>query len=599
MIQFKKDYINYLLYNVVHNGRAANDIYPKLSDLLNRIIAADDLVRITYILGKTDGMEDLFKYFLYISDKIDKSQLSVFNLKDNYDYDTQNLRKICAKLEEKLILEKDNVKISDTEIAEEEKKLKPADTIKIPVVEKVVTETASEEIPEIEEDSEESDAPMSLLENKESVPENEEVFGLDEITQSVQTTTDNIEETKDEVESKSEETDEEESEEDIPEEIIPESKITDEVPETETDEIVTEEILAKIQKETEEKEKDEVVEEKLPDLEFEINSRYKEGEHSQDESVANEAYYKFETKFFEDVKILEKLFSNVGKEYAGETIEKLNEKTLQSLTQIIEITTELGNSSRQLQLDLTADIFQTINLYFTKVIAYPNIITGERLKLMDASLSLVNSLIKGEDYLDYNIIVDKIEQLKEDMQRPVETRREENIKEDKFEEFRQEEKLPEPQVEYQEEVIEQPSLMQEQDSQRTSSKTIDPDSVIFKLKYLVKEFERNFIALQQYQGEYSKFEALDAVDLLNNSLRLIAKISAAARMPEVCKLSEVSYIFLKYVKDYRIDLLDPEIQQIVKYIIFTFKMLLTGRYPEDFKKLVQYLNDPVKIFTDQ
>ena len=43
---------------------------------------------------------------------------------------------------------------------------------------------------------------------------------------------------------------------------------------------------------------------------------------------------------------------------------------------------------------------------------------------------------------------------------------------------------------------------------------------------------------------------------------------------------------------------EPEIQQIIKYIIFTFKMLLTDRKPEDFNVLVRHLNNPVKIFAD-
>ena len=100
------------------------------------------------------------------------------------------------------------------------------------------------------------------------------------------------------------------------------------------------------------------------------------------------------------------------------------------------------------------------------------------------------------------------------------------------------------------------------------------------------------------KGEYSKFEALEKIDEMNNLLRLIAKISSSVKLNDVLKLSEVSYVFLKYLKDYRMDLLDPEIHRIIKYIISTFKMLLTEQKTEDFNKLVQYLNNPVKIFTD-
>jgi uncharacterized protein YpuA (DUF1002 family) len=114
----------------------------------------------------------------------------------------------------------------------------------------------------------------------------------------------------------------------------------------------------------------------------------------------------------------------------------------------------------------------------------------------------------------------------------------------------------------------------------------------------VKEFEKSFTSISSMEGEYSRFDALDKVNELNTALRLIAKISSSVKMNDVLKLAEVTYVFLKYLKDYRIDLMDPEIQQIVKYIIFTFKMLLTNRKPDDFNILVQHLNNPVKIFTD-
>ena len=118
------------------------------------------------------------------------------------------------------------------------------------------------------------------------------------------------------------------------------------------------------------------------------------------------------------------------------------------------------------------------------------------------------------------------------------------------------------------------------------------------MKYLVKEFEKSFTGIGNLKGEYSKIDALEKISELNNALRLIAKISAAIKNRDVLKLAEVTYVFLKYVKDYRMDMQEAEVQQIIKYIIFTFKMLLTERKPEDFNVLVQHLNNPVKIFAD-
>ena len=97
---FKKDYINYLLYSVVNSGQFELSENYRLRKLVDSITGIDDVMKITYLIGKTAGLETLFKYILYISDKIDKSQVTVFNLKDNFEYDKMNLAKICSKIKD-------------------------------------------------------------------------------------------------------------------------------------------------------------------------------------------------------------------------------------------------------------------------------------------------------------------------------------------------------------------------------------------------------------------------------------------------------------------------------------------------------------------
>ncbi|MGH2576027.1 MAG: hypothetical protein ACRDFC_10050, partial [Ignavibacteria bacterium] len=328
--------------------------------------------------------------------------------------------------------------------------------------------------------------------------------------------------------------------------------------------------------------------------------------------------------------ILEKLFINVSKGVRSKGLVKLSDKLLQHFTEIIEISSELSNLTRQLSFDLTADIFLTINLFFTRAINTPQIITKEKIALLNSSLSLVNSLIKGENYLNYDIIVEKIEHLKQEMSRPVSSEQtseeqKEGKEEEKKEGKKEEKKEEKIKVEISDSLIPQlrtaESSAKEKPSDKgpvskvtdrksrhiysdkkikssAAEKQTDLDTINFKLKWLVRNFEKDFLSINEITGEYSKFDALEYIDLLNNSLRMIAKLSSSVRFMDISKLAEVSYVFLKYLKDYRMDLLDLEIQQIVKYIIFTFKMLLTNRRPEDFNVLVQYLNNPVKIFTD-
>jgi len=624
-MKFKKDYINFLLHKTVYAANVDFKDDPQIKNIADKIISVDDIGKVTFLVGKTAGLESLFKYLLYISDKIDKSQISIFNLKDNIDYDTGNLRKIYKAIID-YNTEKTMEKIEEISTVKQEEK----HTIKIeltddePSVAKVNLE--KEEPVSEEEEKDEQDSGMTLIENPDNKSGEVEVFELDSISKTVENTdlvkdSDSLEEQinvakeYNEYEEIIEESDVKDN--DIKEqnlqiplepkgtEIIDE-KIADEqkefsdidTSETEVVEITDEGVLEEeAGEELIEEFHEEEIAEKEPELDIEVRKHitsdlFKDKEEPvREESVPNEAYYKFETKFFEEVKILEKLLATVDKEFKNTDGKKLSEKSLQSLTEIIEITSELSNLSRQLMFDLIADVFLTMNLYFTKVIGSPEIFDSEKNMLFDSSLALVNSLIKGEDYLNYDLIIEKIENLKKQHTRSDE----EQFKDEKTE-----------QTLIKEEMVRADSSMMEHktpESREREPEVPKPegpevDSALFKLKYLVKEFEKSFNSINTFKGEYSRFEALDKINELNNALRLIAKISSSVKQNDVLKLAEVSYVFLKYLKDYRIDLLDAEIQQIIKYIIFTFKMLLTSRKPDDFNILVQHLNNPVKIFTD-
>ena len=600
---FKKDYINYLLYTVVNSQGSEYAENYRLRKLVDSIIAIDDVMKITYLAGKTAGLELLFKYLLYISDKIDKSQVTIFNLKDNFEYDKINISKICAKInqyksenvleaikkiteeinEEQVIEEQD---IEEISITDEKSK----DTIKIDtdVEDNVINIVEMEEMDTDEHVSDSDDTGLTLIENADTYTEEAEVFELDSISESVENS-------------------DKETETEKPVLNVSDTAITEEI--NNEDDINTED------KEEDVIEEDVIIEEtsKLPDIEIEVRKPMglsQDEEHVKEEAITSEAYYTFETKFFEEVKILEKLLATVLRDCIVDDHGKLNEKCLQSTTEIIGITSELSNLSRQLSFDLIADIFLTMNIFFTKSISQPEILTGERIKLLDSSLALVNSLIKGEDYLNYDTIVDKIEKLKQDISVEQKAEYKSGLNEiADIETAKSETKITSSEKEietteitnsdtsygktYEKDddkyrpVIEKPALRKSQ-----------LETANFKLKYLIKEFEKTFTAINNLKGEYSKFDALEKISEINNALRLIAKISAAIKNNDTLKLAEVTYVFLKYVKDYRMDMQEPEIQQIVKYIIFTFKMLLTNRKPEDFNVLVQHLNNPVKIFAD-
>ena len=63
------------------------------------------------------------------------------------------------------------------------------------------------------------------------------------------------------------------------------------------------------------------------------------------------------------------------------------------------------------------------------------------------------------------------------------------------------------------------------------------------------------------------------------------------------QLSEASYIFLKFLQNYRINPATDESKEIFGYIIHNMKSIIMNKTVEDLDLFISYLNDPVKIFS--
>ena len=602
-MSFKKDYINYVFYNVIQSDTVFYNSNPQLKKLLENIIAYDDFFKITFIVGRTAGLEIIFKYLLYISDKIDKSQVTIFNLKDNFEYDVNNLKKICSRVNIKqpavteAIPETENAGVQEGIVQKDIVKEDAKDTIKIDV-------TENEDFPENKEDKsagyseseeeaeKESDEGMTLVE-KSAQQSGEEMFELDSINKSVES---------------------EEETEEQPAVITPEESKQEDKDEYETDDIILE---TEVKGDSEfdehvDEESEETVEAAEMDLAFEVRKPEYTEEPYKDETAgtASEIYTRFENKYYEEIKILEKLFSNIERDIQNNRLKNTDERTSKCFYEIIAISSGLSNIAKELSFDIISNIFYTINLFFTKSLINDSLLSIKNIRLLNESLNVVHVLIKGGNYLNYQEIVDNLDKLKTELEKPelpeetakIERKpQKEEKQEERIDEKSEEEKVLKSKVTEEIRQVHETEEKQEQDtesSKRPEHITGDAESITFKMKYLVKEFEKQFAALENMKGEYMKFDALEKIDELNYYLRMIAKISSAVKLYDVLKLAEVSYVFLKYLKDYRMDLFDAEIKQIINYIIFTFKMLLTDRKPEDFNILVQYLNNPVKIFAD-
>ena len=347
-------------------------------------------------------------------------------------------------------------------------------------------------------------------------------------------------------------------------------------------EIVTEEFV--IEDVSSEQENNSVIEEDRIRLSEEIQEElnlFKESDDVIDEEEdtteeepadlqpANELFLEYENEIRTKNIFLEKEFNAM--------ISMLNSKPESEderagiIKSIIETSSHLENISRNISLEIISNIYQTIMLSFEKISDSKYDLSESTLNLFKKGLSLVLSLVKGDDYYGYKDILKSIE----------------NIRNSLLEERQKRENYLK-------------RLQEKMDLENKLNKKY-PDDIqkekILVIKQIIKETDLNFRSLENISGEYQIYEALRSLSGSLNNFKDIVKISKELNMKKLVQMAESGYIFIKFLQNYRINPVTIEIKEIFGYIIYNLKSLVIGKQPDDIDLFISYLNDPVKIFS--
>jgi hypothetical protein len=242
-----------------------------------------------------------------------------------------------------------------------------------------------------------------------------------------------------------------------------------------------------------------------------------------------------------------------------------------NIQSIIDKSSHLENISREMSLEIISNIYQTITISFEKISEGKYDLSEGTLNLFKKGLSLVNSLIKGDDYFGYKGILKSIE----------------NIRNSLIEEKAKRE-LYEKQKKEKEEIEKQINQRFPEDAQKAKVKM---------LKQLIKDTEFKLISMEKISGEYQMYEALRSLSVNLDNLKEIVKLAKELDMRKMGQLSEASYIFIKFLQNYRINPVSTETKEIFSYIIYNMKSIILNKQVEDIDLFISYLNDPVKIFS--
>ena len=605
-----KDYFVFVLSKVKEDlcQNKNNVDLDKVCSLLSKLEESDNPERDIYLLTSVGGLESLGSYLLFVLKKIETGAINFENIIPNLQTDKNYIKKELIN----------NFKIDELapELVEEEKQEEEKEESKISsVIEKtgrqlfvkdnqfkvgkldneLVTEQFNEsdfseligsdnmtgkkdylEEVQFDDDSEE-DIVFNLPENIEDISEllHEEGEKIDREKKKIIET--DFEKEDKEIFEPAKEEKETDKEEEITfvkeiEEKSKEDKEEEKIQEEITREIISEEISKKEEEEKEEELKQDIEvtgEDKIEKEKYaQILQEDKETAGTKEKRKASVVYMDFEVELIlRNESLNGKLKEILG---FGKSREE-NEVEFENIAvEIIENSTYMEEYSRKMSFDVIAGLYEAIKLSFKSAIAKEFEVDKESAQLFRDAILLIESLIKGYDYEDYDKVIKGLDIMRKSIS-------------EKKQEKRKIKVLREKKIEIEEQI---------------SSKYKDESSreQLIKLKHNILEVEKTFNSLESIKGEYQVYEALRRLSSIFPHLKDIVSISKHLEQEKIAQLSEASYIFIKFLQNYRLDPFNKDAREILKYIIYNFKLIYLDKPTKDLDLLISYLNNPVKIF---
>lgn len=620
-----KEYFNYII------ARAESDlrIYSGSSELikclylLNILKNSDNLLKDIYIMSRVKNLKNFGNYLLFVLKKAETGEIRFENLLENLDTDKNFIMKELnncfniGRLTEGVI-KKESTKekperkeTTEEKISIEIKRILAESKFKVEEIDnELVTEefiesnTTEEEYLIVRgnylellkpEDGLEDSSVYSLpadkgeYETEESVQiEENDVFSLpgeekgeeikSEDFDANEVNVEEIEEVKlekiesEEISGKAKEEKDDEfkgvtaAEEEELKEIIKNTEEKTETPRTEeTTETEGEETLQTEGETTEEKEEEELVKGEEEYKEASIIDEDESKELAKTTETENSVYMKYETELLTSNVLLRSNLDELIR--LGHDFETDVDRKNLLIKEVTESSSYMEEYSRKMSFEVITGIYGTMSTTFS---IYGRTVGKEIIYLFADSIKLIESLVKGEDFAGYDSTIKSLDVLKQTL----------------LEVKRGDRKDEEPQEK--KEATGEPTKTREYDTNERQKLAV--------LKQNIIDVENVFKSIEDIKGKFQEYEALRRLSHTFTHFKELVGTANALEMKKLAQLAEASYIFVKFIQNYRMDPFESEITEVFKYVIYNFKLLFLEKPTKDIDLLISYLNDPVKIF---
>jgi len=299
----------------------------------------------------------------------------------------------------------------------------------------------------------------------------------------------------------------------------------------------------------------------------ELDKKLQEIEKETSEEILNSEFIKYEKFLYENNKTLYGLFNDLVLIIESNTPDiEMRDKILEESFVVIE---NLKKYSESMSFEVITGIYNSM-MYCFDIKFKDVLLSNENISIFTSSLTGVEDLIKGNELKGFDIIIEKLKSLEEELGKLLADR--ENFEKKKYD-FGEEESN----------VIKEFKDSSEYDAY-----------IILRDK--ITELEETFHIIAGMKDKTYPFESIRKLSITFALFREIVNISRILEMNKIAHLAEAGYVFVKFVQNYRIDPFKEEVSEVFKYLIYIFKLIYLDKPVKDFDTFVSFLNDPVKIF---
>ena len=433
--------------------------------------------------------------------------------------------------------------------------------------------TAEEKLREELKDSETENKQKDLIENAEDVIEEIKPETKEIVLEKIETVQEemlfdapelNENEFKESITSQKEQKNEQKKEQ---EKEIVEEKLIEESVEREN-----EQIAASLKEESSKDEKKEIgdyFEEKISQENTEKKTEEKIKEQKEENiEQANEEFIQYENYVLRTNDELKFDFERMM-EFAKRLNKNYDERNL-IIKDVIDKTSFLENCSRELSLEVITNIYETFKLSFEKISDGKYDLSEETLTIFIESLSLVESLLKGDDYLAYDTLIKSLDKLRKSL-----------LKEKK-------------------QKVQAEQKQSDEKSAESLLSNLYPDEhklfIANNIRRKISDIEKIFNSLNDIDSNYVQIEALNILISNLNNFKELVGYANTIQLASLAKVAEGGYILIKYLQNYRKDPTEEIWKETFKYIIYVMRLLIINKPVEDLDLFISYLNEPIKIY---